>query len=421
MERLTFDVSLNLLEKQSFGIDKCNNLYLCYSEASRLFFRSKSRYSSWSPPERISFLDQSGYRYAMAVDPATGVVHLAMLRCGSGLEELYYGNNAEGTWEFSRIDSADYGSYSKRYPAIAIDSSSNVHILWMTTYYDTVLSDYFSQIVYTTNASEDWVKQVVFFSGGRFTGIVPWIEVERDGVAHVMWGVGNVYHHSNDSLGGTTWSADTLGWFPILYWWFTEFRVDGNGNLHMLVEGYNYWDGPRYLYYYFRPAGDIYWGDPELVSDMGCVGRIVFDSDGQVHLVWTEGSSNFCGGAMYYSHRDQQGWTSYEIVGENFNYEYHIDETWTSFVIDSDHLGHLVFAACEGLPVVYDSLEVFYFAPQVLYSAGDIVLLINYLYCGAPAPECPEHYDLNCDEILSMADIVILVNYLFRGESLPGC
>ncbi len=418
MERLTINTIPSGLERQSLGIDKCDNLYLCYSEV-KVLFTSKEKHGDWSPPQEVSFEDQRRYRYAMAVNSNTCTAHIAFIRYGVG--ELYYGNNSEGIWEFTRIDSSAYGGYGGRAPAIAIDSSGNVHLLWMVTYYDTLLSNYFSKIIYSTNASGDWVDQVVYFSPGRFNGINPLLEVEKEGIAHVMWGVGNVYHMNNDTLGGTTWTADTLSDFPIIYWWFIDFKVDQNNNLHMLVEGFNYWGGPRYLYYYPRPAGSNQWENPELVSDMGCGGRIAFDPQGNVHLTWTEASGNFCGWSMYYSYKDQQEWTSYEIVGENFDYLYLIESCWVSFVIDSDQMGHLVFAACEGLPVLYDSIEVFYYATPDLYDIGDVVFLLNYLYIQGPAPSCQDEYDLNCDGELNIADVIVLINYLFLGASLPEC
>jgi hypothetical protein len=420
MNRLTVDTIWNSLERQSLGIDKCDKLYLCYRESGRIFFTSKEGHRNWTSPEEVSFGDQASYKYAMAVNSDTGIALMTFIRYGGG-GGLFYGNNSGGTWEFTTIDSFAYGDYGGRTPAIAIDSSGNVHLLWMVTYYDTSLSDYFSKIIYSTNASGDWVDQVVYFSPGRFNGINPLLEVEKEGVAHVMWGVGNIYHMNNDTLGGMTWRADTLWQFPIIYWWFIDFKVDQSNNLHMIVEGFNYWGGPRYLYYYFRPGGSDHWGNPELVSDKGCVGRIAFDRQGNVHLVWTEADGNFCGWAMYYSYKDQQGWSSYEIVGENFNYQYYIDELWTSFVIDSDQRGHLVFAACESLPVLYDSNEVFYYAAPNLYNIEDIVFLINYLYVYGPAPSCRREYDLNCDKQINIADVIVLINYLFVGASLPEC
>ncbi|MGB7062267.1 MAG: hypothetical protein WBF13_07940 [Candidatus Zixiibacteriota bacterium] len=421
MERLTVNTWCSWLGKESLGIDWCDKLYLCYHE-SKILFTSKPKHGVWSSPEELSFGDEKSYSYAMAVNPGTGAAHVALIRYFHStqldLGELYCGSKDGGAWEFTRIDSSGYGGYRQRSPSMALDSLGNVHLLWMATYYDTLLNDYFSQIVYSTNASGYWLDQVVFFSGGRFGGVNPWIKVERDGVAHVMWGVGNVYHLSNDALSGTTWTADTLSQLPTTYWYFMDFKVDQSDNIHMVIEGQNYWGGPRYLYYYFRPANSSDWGNPELVSDRGCGAVIAFGPQGDVHLVWSESNGWVCGWSVCYSHRDEQGWSSYEIVGENFDYQFEI-EPILSFMVDSDQNGHLAFAASEGPIIVSDSVEIFHYAPRDPYDIGHVVFLLNYLYKGGPAPRCLSDYDLDCDEELSLADVIILINYLFRGGNLP--
>ncbi len=423
IERLTYNTWSSRVAKQSLGIDKCDRLYLCYTEGGVLF-TSKRKYGGWSPPEELSFGDDKRYSYAMAVNAADGTAHVALIRFFSNvlpdLGELYYGDNTQGPWQFTRIDSCAYGGYLGRSPAIAVDSLGNVHLLWIATYYDTALSAYFSQMVYCTDASGAWVEQVIYSSPGKFNGINAWIETEKDGVAHIMWSRGSVFHMTNDTLGGATWTADTLSQFPVIYWEFSDFRVDASADLHMLIEGVDYWGGPRYLYYYNRPAGSDYWGNPELVSNMGCIGRIAFDSQGGVHLVWTEADGNFCGWSVYYSYRDQQGWSSREIVGENYDYEYLIKELWTAFVLDSDQEGHLIFAGIEGLPVCYDSVEVFYYAACERYDIGHVIFLLNYLYKQGPAPQCRGDYDFNQDEEVTLADVILLLNYLFRGGPLFG-
>jgi hypothetical protein len=50
---------------------------------------------------------------------------------------------------------------------------------------------------------------------------------------------------------------------------------------------------------------------------------------------------------------------------------------------------------------------------------ADVVLLINYLFIGGPAPEILETGDANCDEGIDIADVVDLLNYLFINGPPP--
>ena len=414
------------MSKGSLGIDHCDNLYLCYHEG-KILFTSKPKHGDWTSPEELSFGDGKRYNYAMALNPNTAAVHVALIRyfyspAPADYGELFYGSNSSGTWEFTRIDSSDYGGYGGRAPSIAIDSVGNIHLIWAATYYDTSLSHYISRIIYSVNSGGEWETQVAHSASGEYKGITLWLEVEKDGVAHIMWQIGSVYHLKNDILGGTTWTMDVLSQFPTIYYWgFVDFRVDRSHNLHMIIVGVNYWGGPSYIYYYFRPAGSAVWEDPELVCDQGCSGRIAFDSQWRPHLILTIADVNFCDAGLGYSFRDESGWHSYEIVGENYDYEYTLEPWWLGFVFDSDLNGHVLFAACEGYPIPRDSIEIFHYAALDRFDIGHVVFLLNYLFREGPAPSCEENYDLNCDEELTAADIVVLINYLFRGESLPDC
>jgi hypothetical protein len=51
----------------------------------------------------------------------------------------------------------------------------------------------------------------------------------------------------------------------------------------------------------------------------------------------------------------------------------------------------------------------------------DVVYLLNYLFCGGPAPGPNECGDVNCDAVINITDVVYLINYLFVGGPAPGC
>jgi hypothetical protein len=51
--------------------------------------------------------------------------------------------------------------------------------------------------------------------------------------------------------------------------------------------------------------------------------------------------------------------------------------------------------------------------------AGDVVLLVNYLFRGGQAPCFWESGDITCDRVIDAGDVVYLINYLFRNGSAP--
>jgi hypothetical protein len=51
----------------------------------------------------------------------------------------------------------------------------------------------------------------------------------------------------------------------------------------------------------------------------------------------------------------------------------------------------------------------------------DVVYLLNYLFCGGPAPGPNQCGDVNCDGVIDITDVVYLINYLFIGGPAPGC
>ena len=51
----------------------------------------------------------------------------------------------------------------------------------------------------------------------------------------------------------------------------------------------------------------------------------------------------------------------------------------------------------------------------------DVLLLINYLYKGGPAPNPLEAGDATCNGIIDLEDILFLINYLYKGGPAPEC
>ena len=131
------------------AVDLYDNVHICYliSVSQELLYTTKAKADiSWPPsPEIVAAgMYMYGHDGSIAVDPVTGVVHVAY---EDGPADLYHAHNAGGTWntEPAYTGSGFQGQYSK---PIAIDADGFSHIV----YYDGTGSS----LRYATNESGGW-------------------------------------------------------------------------------------------------------------------------------------------------------------------------------------------------------------------------------------------------------------------------
>ncbi|RKX30835.1 MAG: hypothetical protein DRP46_04595, partial [Candidatus Zixiibacteriota bacterium] len=51
----------------------------------------------------------------------------------------------------------------------------------------------------------------------------------------------------------------------------------------------------------------------------------------------------------------------------------------------------------------------------------DVTYIINYLYKGGAAPECPAEADPNATCSINILDVTTIINYLYKGGAAPQC
>ena len=51
---------------------------------------------------------------------------------------------------------------------------------------------------------------------------------------------------------------------------------------------------------------------------------------------------------------------------------------------------------------------------------SDALVLINHLFLGGPAPDCPVAADFNLDSALDLSDPIAILNTLFHGKPPAG-
>ena len=215
----------------------------------------------------------------IAIDSANGI-HIVWSAETESVFVVYYVRGEDGAWSLSvNISNNPRGNSS--IPRMAIDSESNLHVVWKESETDT---SYYTEIYYSKFDGDSWstplnISDLPDYSSDQQIAVSP------EGYPHVVWEEGfHIYYAFYD---GKEWSApfpvsDTLtgerGFLP-------DIIVDLNSHPHIVWGG----EGPELWYTYCDGAS---WISPIDVS--GSLANsggpdITVDHSNCLHLAWWEG------------------------------------------------------------------------------------------------------------------------------------
>ena len=207
----------------------------------------------------------------------------------------------------------DAGSYD---PAIAVDSSDRVHLVWED--YTPGVWGTDAEIMYATYTTatgwsnvtiiSDGLNDIYWNDGGSYD---PVIAVDSSNAIHVVW------HDGTDGV----WGID----YEIMYATYTT--VTGWSNATVISDGY----------------GGTYWNDG--ISNNAA---IAVDSSNQVHVVWEDFTPGVWGTdaeIMYATYTTATGWSNVTIISDGLNDIYWNDGGSYSpaIAIDSSNSVHVVW------------------------------------------------------------------------------
>jgi len=306
--------------------------YKTVSSSSYDYYNLKSSMGDFSNAIVISdgyngvyWNDGNSYETAIAVD-SSDRVHAVWADetdgvWGTDVEIMYASFTTATGWSNVTIISDGYdGVYwndqSSYNPAIAVDSSDRVHVVWQDNTNGAWGAD--SEIMYVNFTTATGWSNVVVISDG-YDGIywnnggsyAPAIAVDSSDRVHVVW------HDYTDGV----WGADT----EIMYVNFTT--ATGWSNVVVISDGY---DGTYWNYgHSFSPA-------------------ITVDSSDRVHVVWydeTDGAWGTDREIMYANFTTAIGWSNITVVSDGYDGTYWNDGSsyGTAIAVDSSDRVHVVW------------------------------------------------------------------------------
>ena len=367
VQRVTYNQFHDGMHRYGLTVDANNKLYSFYGEdithvqggPYKTFMITKEKGGEWSEPQVVGdttyIIDYHCYDLPV-IDPKTGIIHL-IYDCGS---KVYYTNSQRANWQKDILDSLPPNDHGYAWGGMVIDSFGNVHIAWSREYGFASLN-YF-KVYYLTNATGEWTKQAIspdictYFSGAGG----PLLTVEKNRVAHILY-YSPVYINQawNDTLAGTTWITQFIPPPPVAHDWYmtTSFTIDKNDQIHMTIHTYLYEPLGIHEFYYHRGVDDTAWAEPEEITNTGVTEQLFMGQQEKVHVVWSRISGNINYRDMYYAHKEEGEWVSYQILD---HFEYYASDP-LHFVIDSEGRGHAIFSGYyypHGLDP--DSSEIYY-------------------------------------------------------------
>ena len=195
----------------AIAIDESQNIQVVYEDHQpgpwQIYHkRSTNGGGAWSAAKRLTWTTGQALLPALAVD-SSGVLHMVWQDDVSGNSEIYYKqSNDEGeTWTVSKRLTWNSGASSS--PALAVDSSDNLHLVWSDGSSGSV------EICYRKSADggTTWTatKRITWMSSIELR---PKIAVDASDNPHVVWenplpGNGDIYYKMSAD-GGTTWGAN---------------------------------------------------------------------------------------------------------------------------------------------------------------------------------------------------------------------
>jgi len=272
--------------------DSSNNIHVLWEDDTpgkgEIFHKKSTDLGdTWLASQNLSSTPGDSWNAAIALDFSfSAKLHAFWNDNTPGNHEIYYKRSTDGgdTWTTSqRLTWTPGGSWS---PEIAVDYSNNIHVVWFE-YTAGNAEIYYKK---STDGGVTWTasQRLTWTSGFSFE---PAIAADSSGNIHVVWydnspGNNEIYYRRSPDKGTTWGSLRKLTWtagescYP-------EIAVDSSGDIHLV-----WWDntpGNAEIYYKKSTDRGASWTSSQrLTSTSGDSYSpfIAVDPFGGLHVVW---------------------------------------------------------------------------------------------------------------------------------------
>ena len=298
-----------------------------------LFFFAHEAQAQWTPTKRITWTWGNSEYPAVAVD-SLAHLHVVWDDDTPGNNEIYYKKSEDGGDSWSAVRRITWTSGGSYAPAIAVDSSDHLHVVW----YDDSPGSLAIHYKRSEDGGDSWTasQRITWSSANSF---VPAIAVDASDHLHVVWdeyasGNAEIFYKKSDD-GGDSWLASRRITWTSENSQHAAIAVDASDHLH--VVWHDLTPGNEEVYYKKSEDGGDNWTAVQRLtwtSDSSLYPAIAVDSLGHLHVVWYDATPGNC--EIYYRRSEDGGdsWTAARRL------------TWTSGTswlpaIAVDSLSHL--------------------------------------------------------------------------------
>jgi hypothetical protein len=212
--RLTWNSGLS--HYAEIGVDSSGNVYVVWSDYTpgdpEIYYRrSTNGGMAWEGVKRLTWSSVGTYQPEIAVD-STGIIHVLWHSASPGNSEILHKRSIDGGATWSGANRLTWTSGSSFTPAVAVDSSDNLHVVW----YDNTPGNLEVFYKRSTDGGATWggTKRLTWNS---LTSSLVEITVDSNDYLHVVWqdespGNYEIYYKTSTN-GGMAWgSAKRLTW-----------------------------------------------------------------------------------------------------------------------------------------------------------------------------------------------------------------
>ena len=295
--------------------------------------------ADWTPPKRLTWTSGVSTSPAIAID-AGSTIHLVWQEYTYGSYEICHKRSKDGGATWSATKRLSWNSGWSGYPAMAIDTSDTLHVVWEDT------TPGKSEIYYKRSSDEGitWspAKRLTWNSGWSRT---PSIATDSNGYLHVFWhddtpGNSEVYY-LRSSDGGSNWSgAKRLTWTSE-YSASPAIAINSNSHIHIVWHEAAEVEGNAEIYFRKSADGGANWDAVQRltwISGSSLSPAIATYSGQTIHVVWDD---DMPGNSEIYHRKSSDGGTTWSTAKRL---------TWTSgqssysaLAVDSSNALHVIW------------------------------------------------------------------------------